>query len=64
MPDTETYLGDDVYVEFDGLHIWLRSNDGNDNQIALKPKVFDALVEYVNAMRAQIKRANAALEND
>ena len=44
--DKETYLGDAVYVSFDGYHIWLRTGDGNNQRIALEPAVFDALIDY------------------
>jgi len=42
------YLGDGVYASFDGYHIWLKAGglDQDDNQIALEPAVFEALVKY------------------
>ena len=45
----EVYLGDAVYASFDGYQIWLRTRDGNDQRIALEPRVFDALVKYAAA---------------
>lgn len=40
------YLGDAVYASFDGYHIWLKTGDGNDQQIALEPGVYAALRQY------------------
>lgn len=48
---TETYLGDAVYASCDGWHIWLRTGDGQDQQIALEPNVFLALLEYAISLR-------------
>ena len=42
----ETYLGDAVYASHDCYQIWLRTGDGNDQQIALDPSTYRALVEY------------------
>lgn len=43
-----SYLGDAVYASFDGYHIWLKTGDGNNQQIALEPAVYQALVNYAN----------------
>lgn len=40
----EAYLGDGLYASFDGWHIWLRTNEGNE--VALEPKVYRNLVDY------------------
>lgn len=40
------YLGDAVYASFDGYHIWLKTGDGNNQQIALEPAVYAALQQY------------------
>ena len=53
---SEEYLGDAVYVSFDGYHIWLRTGDGNNQRIALEPSVFTALVNYQKRL---IDRINA-----
>jgi hypothetical protein len=43
----ETYIGDGVYVSFDGFQIWLRAPRDNGNHvIALEPDVFNSLVAY------------------
>lgn len=45
---TKLYLGDAVYVHFDGYHFILETSDGYSftNTIALEPEVFEALIEY------------------
>ena len=47
------YLGDGVYVDFDGYSIWLKANDYNhpSDTIALEPDVFKALVRYVERLK-------------
>lgn len=45
MTEDETYLGDAVFASLDGYQIWLRTDDGNNQRIALEPKVFHALLE-------------------
>lgn len=52
----ETYLGDAVFASFDGYQIWLRTDDGNNNRIALEPAVYAALLRFV----ADLKAANEA----
>ena len=43
------YLGDGVYVTFDGYNIWLSTpRDDITHTIALEPSVFDSLIEYRN----------------
>lgn len=44
VPDS--YLGDAVYASFDGYHIWLKTGNGNNQQIALEPRVYFALRDY------------------
>jgi len=46
----ETYLGDAVYASHDDIQIWLRTGDGNDQQIALDRPTFHALVEYAKGV--------------
>lgn len=46
-PQTQsTYLGDAVHASFDGYQIWLKTGDGNNQQIALEPSVYFALRKY------------------
>ena len=42
------YIGDGVYVSFDGEYIWLRcERDGQIHEIGLEPSVWDNLKIYV-----------------
>ena len=40
------YLGDGVYVSFDGFQIWLAANHHENRVIALEPEVMHALIQY------------------
>lgn len=47
----DRYLGDGVYASFDGYQIWLDTRAQEPvNRIALEPKVYRALLEYVAAL--------------
>lgn len=49
---SEIYLGDGLYASFDGYHIILRApRDGMDHYVYMEPSVYDALGDYVNALR-------------
>ena len=43
------YLGDGVYVDFDGYQIWLSTQQGD--LIALEPSVYLALIRYVERLQ-------------
>lgn len=46
-----TYLGDGVYVSFDGYQIWLDTRAQFPvNRIALEPEVYAALLRYVEKL--------------
>ena len=47
------YLGDSVYVNFDGYMIRLATNNGSEdtNTIYLEPAVYSALVDYVARLK-------------
>ena len=51
MDDDATYLGDGVYVSFDGYQIWLAVNHHENNVVALEPSVFARLCEYVEKLK-------------
>lgn len=54
------YLGDGVYGEWDGYHVWLRVDDKySPRVVALEPKVMDNLNSFYNIMarRAVINTA-------
>lgn len=48
------YIGDGAYANFDGYQIWLRTNEIHpgrfENNIALEPEVFRALMEYAKEL--------------
>jgi hypothetical protein len=51
---SKTYLGDAVYVDFDGWHVVLTTEDGISatNTIYLEPRVQIALVKYFERLVA------------
>jgi hypothetical protein len=50
----QDYLGDGVYVEFDGFGWWLRANDPlGDKAVYLEPHVFEALRRFVATCRPE-----------
>lgn len=58
MENYRRYLGDGVYVEFDGYHIVLTTSNGivETNTIKLEPEIFEALVNYENELRKKTKQ--------
>lgn len=57
MPE-KRYLGDGVYVEFDGYAIILTAEDGIriTHRIVLEPDVYRAFVSYVEQLRTTPKK--------
>lgn len=55
----QDYLGDGVYVSFDGYHIWIGLGSSM-KQIALEPAVFDALVNYRKRIQAHFDNKEKA----
>lgn len=50
----ETYLGDGLYPSFDGYQIILRApREGGDHHVGLEPAVYQALLDFVAALRAE-----------
>lgn len=49
----KVYLGDSVYADHDGHHIWLSTDNGfgDTNRIALDSEVFGALLRYAKRMK-------------
>jgi len=48
----KAYLGDGVYVEFDGYGLVLTTEDGvTANRIVLESEVYQALVDYVERLK-------------
>ena len=47
------YLGDSVYVDYDGYHFILTTENGDEvsNRVFLEPIVFAALKNYVDRLK-------------
>lgn len=54
------YIGDSVYVQFDGYHIILTTENGfpddPSNTIALEPSVLEALNRYAQRLREHFSK--------
>lgn len=56
LHNKETYIGDGVYVRFDGYQIWLRTpRESGDHEIALEHAVYEALTNYVRNLLDEVK---------
>ena len=53
----QAYLGDWVYVEFDGYEFILRANDfyNLSDTIYLEPEVLEALKKYTRRIEAEVR---------
>ena len=62
----EIYLGDSVYVKYDGYNLILTTNNGllgdPSNTIIMEPGVYNSLIEYVK--RLDNKEAQDAHEGN
>ena len=47
----DKYLGDGVYVSFDGFQIWLAVNSDSNKVVALEPDVMDRLIRYYESLK-------------
>ena len=58
LPSDKVYLGDAVYVTFDGYHVVLTTEDGirTTNSIYLEPEVLANFTEWLAVMK---ERASA-----
>lgn len=54
MDEKQVYLGDGVYVSFDGYQIWLAVNDHNNKVVALDPNVLKNLSNYIENLKNEI----------
>lgn len=46
LAEKHRYLGDGVYVSFDGYHIWIAANHHENKVVAMEPEVFKAFIAY------------------
>lgn len=47
MDDASHYIGDGVYVRFDGIYIWVETlRASGSHVIALEPEVFRSLLDF------------------
>jgi hypothetical protein len=46
----ESYIGDAVYVSFDGYQLKLRTGDGHNQVIYMEPNVYFSLIAYVDRL--------------
>jgi len=54
--DNDEYLAGALYALFDGHSVWLRYDDKFQYRICLDPSEVDALVKYLQGVRASQKR--------
>ncbi len=47
----DDYIGDGVYVSFDGYCIWLAVSHHTNKVVALEPEVFERLVKYAERIK-------------
>ena len=56
----KTYIGDSVYVEFDGFALTLTTDNGlpsdPSNTIVLDPAVYHALVRFAESLKQKAKK--------
>lgn len=54
MKISDTYLGDGVYVSFDGYAIVLAVNHHDNKVVVLEPEVYASLVRFVDKLSETI----------
>lgn len=60
MPNgtTQDYIGDGVYTDFDGFHVWLKL-DPHERGIGLEPQVILCLAKYIKRVSPELAKAMA-----
>lgn len=63
-PQFKAYLGDAVYVSWDGFHIVLTTENGRhiSNRICLDPEVWRNLMRYHERLKKLIENQSGAVE--
>jgi len=61
---SKQYLGDGVYVDFDGFALVLTTENGIEttNTIVLEPEVYSALLAYVATLPRAIRVVDSGVE--
>jgi len=56
MKSHKAYLGDAVYIDFDGFNLILTTEDGIQatNTIILEPAIYQTLVDYVERLNNEL----------
>lgn len=57
----KAYLGDGVYMDFDGYHIVLTTNNGREdtNTVYLEPEVLDNMLRMLKTMEQKWNKIDA-----
>jgi len=54
----EVYLGDGLYVRYDGFLVWLRApRDKEDHVVGLEPPVLEELEDYLKSLKEDLEYA-------
>lgn len=53
------YIGDGVEASYDGYHIWLKTVDGNNHQIAMEPPVIKRFLQYLDYVKTECDKADS-----
>lgn len=60
MKKEDEYIGDGVYVSFDGYQIWVAVNHHSNKVLALEPRVMENLNRYAESVWTPLKEENKA----
>ena len=63
---TKQYIGDAVYVDWDGYALVLTTEDGIRviSRIVLEPEVYTALVQYVERLSDEYRQDNRSRDHE
>ncbi len=58
------YIGDGVFVSFDGYQLWLKAErDGREHAVAVEFPVYGSLVRYVRDLRDALETHHGGIED-